>query len=828
LFPTFFVRGWLPLFIFCLKFNLHFGSDFDISFRLVMFSVSSKFLFLHVILIFLCQFGVAANAQVDTSKVSCKNVLSGSILDNHDNSILSDATIIVVELNINTVSDKSGLYQFSGICDGQYTIKISHYGCVAITQLVIVKGNTIQNFYPEHHIETIDDVAVIAERAKQQSTQTTNDVSQEKLSQSKGLSLGESLKNIAGVTTLTTGNSISKPIIHGLHSNRILILNNGVRQEGQQWGVEHAPEIDPFTAGNLSVMKGASAVRYGSDAIAGVILVEPKTMRVLPGLNGEINTVGMTNGGAGTISAYLDGNFKKLSSLMWRIQGTLKQSGTASAPRYIMVNTGFKETNFSYNLVWKKQKYGAEIFYSQFNTKLGIFGASHIGNLTDLEKAFKSTIPIETGSFTYNIKRPYQQVEHELFKSKVYVRTGLKSKVSVVYARQYNKRLEYDKSPPLNDSLESLNKPDLQFELTTHTVDLIWEHDPMHNFSGSIGINGITQGNTYEGRALIPNFRSHAAGVFAIERLKIKRLELEAGIRYDYKWLRIYKYEFIANEGYTLISPIREFKNVSGNVGAIFKIDSTFNFAVNFGSAWRAPSVSELHSNGLHHGAAAIEYGDKNLKIENAYTSIFTVKYTPRANLFIEVSPYYNYFSNFIYREPTAEPILTIRGAFPGFNYQQADVRMAGCDFYLNYKFSKSLEIISKASILRARNKTQDNWLIMMPSDRYDNELIYRFKKWKSLSNAYVSFSAQHILKQWRVDQNVDFAPPPPAYYLFNMHLSSSVLIKKQKIEIGISVFNLFNTSYRDYLDRFRYFTDAVGRNISFRLKVPLNINFKK
>lgn len=114
------------------------------------------------------------------------------------------------------------------------------------------------------------------------------ELSPEELSKTRGRTLGESMKELTGVTTLTTGNSISKPVIHGMHSDRILILNNGIRQEGQQWGSEHAPEIDPFIANKLSVVKGAQSVRYGANAIGGVVLVEPANLPDSSGVNGKL------------------------------------------------------------------------------------------------------------------------------------------------------------------------------------------------------------------------------------------------------------------------------------------------------------------------------------------------------------------------------------------------------------------------------------------------------------------------------------------------------------------------------------------------------------
>ncbi len=763
-------------------------------------------------------------AQSDT----CKSSLSGKVIDEHDKSPLEFATVYITELKKNSLTDKNGFYQFDSICDGNYILKISHFDCQQIEKKITIIGNTIVNFYPEHHPEfLINQIEVNAQRIKDQNTQVKEEITAEKLDQTKGLSLGDALKSATGVNSLNTGNSISKPIIHGMHSNRILILNNGIRLEGQQWGIEHAPELDPFIANRLFVVKGANSVRYGSDAIAGVVLVETKPMKDSAGISGELNLVGMTNGRAGTASAYLEGNFNRLKSFSWRVQGTMKQSGSTSTPNYIMINTGLKESNFSYCLDWKKEKYGVEVFYSQFNSTLGIFGASHIGNLTDLYKAFESPVPLETGEFTYKIGRPNQRIEHELFKVKSFINTGDLGKISIIYARQYNLRYEYDKHTPLNDSLKALNRPDLKFEITSHTTDIIWEHKQIKRLTGSIGLSGIIQGNTYEGRALIPNFRNYSGGMFWIERWKKNKIELEGGIRYDYKWMQIFKYQYVGAATYQLIYPIHIFQNTSGNFGVIYHKDSTLNLSLNLGTAWRSPSVNELYSFGLHHGAAAIEYGDNTLKLEQTYNAIFSLRYTPTKKLNIEISPYVHYINNFIYRQPGSAPVVTIHGTFPAFYYTQTDAILRGFDASMLYKLSTALEITGKASILRAWNKRENNWLILMPSDRYETELTYRFTKFKKIKSSYLSTSFLYVTKQWRVPENSDFVAPPPAYFLVNLHASVSFQVKNQNLEFGISVFNLLNTSYRDFLDRFRYFTDAMGRNISFRLKVPLNIQFK-
>jgi iron complex outermembrane receptor protein len=741
------------------------------------------------------------------------------VIDDHDRSPLSGSKIYLKNSDRETFADSSGRYVFSGLCNGTYEFYCKHFGCDAVKEIVTINGNTEQNFFPEHHVE-FESVDVIAKKLEDEISLGTRQLSDKDRNEVKGLSLGDGLTKLNGVTKLSTGNNISKPVIHGLHSNRILILNNGVRQEGQQWGNEHAPEIDPFIADELAVVKGANGVRYGPDAIGGFILLNPKEFKKTPGIDGEVNLVGLSNGRQGNVSATLNGNFSKLTPLKWRIQGTLKRGGNVHSPDYFLKNTGSKEYNFSYALGYLKPKYGVDFFYSQFNTDIGIFSASHFGNLTDLQQAFESEVPLELDDFTYDIDRPRQHIEHELFRTKAYLVTGKKGKLSLTYARQYNKRLEYDKHAPLNDSLANLNLPALQFELTTHTGEMIWEHIRMNSFKGSVGITGIYQGNTYEGRFFIPNFRKIGAGAFWIEnwRSKTKRWEVESGIRFDNIYQRIFMWE-----GETIISPAKNYMNVSGTLGAIYKMNERLVLRSNVGTAWRPPNVNELYSNGLHHGAASIEVGDSSLVTEKALNLSASAEYSGK-KLTVVLDAYYKIINDFIYLKPTLTPTLTIKGAFPTFVHDQVNAHLRGFDLTVNYSITPELKIISKASILRAYNQTMREHLVMMPADRFENSLEYNFKDSKSFTNTYVSISALSVLKQTRVPENSDYVAPPEGYTLLNLSAGMDILMKRNAISIGVSINNLLNTRYRDYMNRFRYFADEMGRNISVRATVPFTL----
>ncbi len=752
----------------------------------------------------------------------CQLSLTGSVSDIHNETPIAFVAVYIKELQLTTHTDSLGRYSFSGLCKGKYTIMCSNVqGFKPISKSVDLTENKVLNLTYEVHLTELSEVSVKGtQQAKDKlSTLHASVLVGDELEKNRATTLGDIVKSIPGVNSLNTGNSVSKPVIHGMHSNRVLILNNGIRQEGQQWGSEHAPEIDPFIADKISVVKGANSIMYGSDAIAGVILLDTKPLPDSAKIGGEINVVGNTNGRGGTLVSYLEGKFKKIPAFSWRVQGTLKQNGTIASPDYLLINTGLKEYNFSYELAWKKKNYGIELFYSQFNTTLGIFGASHIGNLTDLQRAFDSKVPLESTSFTYAIDRPYQHVEHELFKAKYYVNTGKIGKLTFVYARQYNWRYEFDKHRPLNDALATKNNPDLEFHLTTHTVDINWSHIRSKGFKGTIGINGMNQANTFRGRMLVPSFENNAVGIFAIENWQHKRWELEAGLRYDVKQLSVYQSEKTVDNQNVLVKNSHPFEQATVSLGANYSVDTTWKVLLNLGTAWRAPSVNELYSNGLHHGAAAVEYGNAALKVEQAYVATLTGMYTPNEDLHIEVSPYYNYIQGFIYRQPTPTPVLTIRGAFPGFDYAQTDAILKGLDVYTAYHFTHWLEWKVKGSILRALNKSADNWLIQMPADRVETEFGFHWDRNQRLKHIYVGPSIQYVAKQTRVPAGSDFVDPPSAYWLVNLNVATHFRMGKKHAEIGLNVSNLMNTRYRDYLDRFRYFTDAMGRNISLRLK---------
>lgn len=774
-------------------------------------------------------------SRATAQQKDCNCFIHGEVLDTETKQPIAGAIVLIKELNKGTSTDAKGHYHIDKLCHNRYTLISKIVGYKERTFAIDLNHNEEheQDFSLAEDDLHLDHIEIRAEKIENL-TQSKRVLDGQTLDQTRGESLGESLKQLTGVTTLQTGSSIAKPVIHGMHSNRVLIMNNGVRQEGQQWGSEHAPEIDPFVAKKVTVVRGANGVRYGSDAIAGVVLVEPQNLPDSAQITGEINSVYFTNGGQMVGSGILQGGFNKIKGLGWRIQGTVKKGGDISTPDYRLLNTGIAEQNFSVAAGYRIRRFNSEVFFSQFNTKIGIFAGSHIGSITDLTEAIKRGNPLEIytpNEFSYSISRPYQDVQHNLLKIKSQYSFAIGNKLNLTLGRQYNFRREVD-------VLRGDRNLSQVFMLTTYTGELVFDHKPIfEKINGTIGSSAIYQQNISTGSSienprsstvLIPNFRNLSGGLFLIERYIKEKFEIEGGVRYDFRDLNTF---YIPRGEQQISSNNVVNQNFSGTLGINYRANSKLNFLLNIASAWRAATVNELFSDGVHHGAASYEKGDANINPEKALNSSLTINYTTK-NLETELHFYYNSIKDFIFLSPTGRPILTIRGAFPEFSYTQTKATFKGFDLTNNWQITKNLSLNSKYAYLQARDIKNDQWLIMIPANRIENSLRFDFKNQKYsivVSNLYVSKQTRVPTKIiFNIPQNEiifsenggDFASSPPAYSVWNINQNSKFKINKLNFNLNLSVNNVFNARYRDYLNRFRYFTDEIGRNFAIRLKM--------
>ncbi len=748
----------------------------------------------------------------------CQLILKGHIEDLDSKEKLSGATVLLVELNKELVTDAQGDFIFNALCEGKYTVRVSHVGCATVEQTIMLNRSRHIDIDLPHEKNMLGEVTLNSQRGLK-STGFKREMSARDMEESKGQSLAEALSKINGVTMLQTGSTVSKPVIHGLHSNRILTINNGVRQEGQQWGSEHAPEIDPFIASKLIVIKGVDELKYGSDAIGGVVLVEPKALMTTTGYSAELNSAYFTNNRQYVVSGTYEQQMKQLPAFTFRLQGTFKKGANARTPGYRLNNTGSDEKNFSLTGGWKGHHFSSELFYSFFDTKLGIFEGAHIGNLTDLQTAIESTRPdpVFTGENTYQVDRPYQAVNHQLLKSRSSLQAG-NNRFSLLLAAQVNDRKEFDIVRNTSNTA-----PQLDLRITTLSEGLSWEQIKTKALVHNAGISSMQQENQYAGRYFIPAYRSNNFGGYYISKWTSPHWELQAGLRFDHK--TIYTNRINAN-GQEFDNYDFKYNTFGGSVNAGYK-NGGWKTNANIALANRAPHVNELLSNGIHHGAATYEVGDIGLKPERSVNLSLNNAWNNKKNTVgFEVNLYRNKINDFIYQQPKPdEPVLTIAGAFPQLAYRQNDALLQGIDFSSRIIFIKPFSWELKYSMLRAKNKDRDDWLIRMPADRLQNEFTWNFADGKKLSASYISLEGIFVQKQTRVpgekDGRQDYKAPPDAYFLLSADAGTTFLVQKIPVTFSIGIRNIMNTSYRDYLNTLRYFIDETGRNIQFRLKVP-------
>ncbi len=746
-----------------------------------------------------------ANAQ------KCNLVLSGVVMDASNNAPLEKAVVEIKELGIKFITDIEGHYHFYNLCKGSYTIVVNHMSCDSIKYKFTIQQNIIQNFKLPHAINELENVIVNAKRDL--NVNSIKEVLSSKIvDATRGQSLGEVLSRANGVTVLQTGSTIFKPVIHGLHSQRVLLINNGVRLESQQWGSDHAPEIDPFIAEKFTVIKGAGALKYGNDAIAGAVLIEPKALPKQAQTNAEFNTGYFSNNRQYVVNGMIESSPLKFPELSYRIQATYKKGGNARTPNYWLHNTGLQEFNYSGAVGLRKEKYNTELFVSSFNTDLGIFIGSHVGNLSDLQNAIIASKPTQNiDAFSYAIGRPKQNVQHYTVKSKSQFYLPNNNKLNLLVSYQKNLRKEFDRAM-------LSNRPELDLDISTTMADVNFESGPTKKISSNIGVVAMLQENVWAGsRFFVPNFRTQNIAVYSIHNYNVNNWMFDAGARFDYRHLRTYR-----NKSDSITAANRAWGNASGTLGATYKITPNFKWLINGAYAWRAPQVNELYVNGLHHGTSSFEIGNANLRSEKAFNISTQLKYQTDSSWQFDLSMYNNFIHDFINLIPSVPATLTLRGAYPTFRYVQRNAVLRGIDLSVHKTLNRSFMAGAKTALLWAKNSDAKEWIIQMPSNRIEGDITYSFAN-KILPNAAIELRYMHIMEQTRVPVSIaDYIPPPNAYSLLNLDFSSDVAVGQQQISVGLTVVNLLNQTYRDYMNRFRYFNDEPGRSINLRIKLKL------
>ena len=737
--------------------------------------------------------------------------LSGTVIDDHDAGPLSFAEVFLPEIQRGALADAQGLFHIDGIPTGTYLVRVMHLGCDPVERRVVVNRDLVLTFRLEHHAAELHELEVIAERPDENVGMAATTVERDAQEQGAGRTMAEMIASIPGVNMVSSGPTIGKPMIHGLYGNRVLLLNQGIRQEDQQWGTEHAPNLDPFSTDRITVVKGAASVQYGADAIGGVVITEPVELPNKPGWGGEFRGVGLYNGRGGGANAMVQAGSARIRGLGFRVQGSYRMLGDSEAPRYVLSNTGMDELGVSGTIGLKRHWGHATAYYSYFQRELGILRASHIGNLTDLRNAVERGEPWFQAPFGYAIDAPRQTVAHHLAKAEVAYRITDTDQLVLTYGYQADDRQEFDTRRGGRSAI-----PSIDLFLYTHTADLTWKHWLGSKLHGKLGLSGNYQDNfNVPGtgvRPLLPDHIERNGGIYLLEHYPVNdRLELEAGLRVEGTFIRVAKFD--ADDVY--ITPEHRFTNHAFSVGGNWALHRDLRLRFDISSAFRPPHVSELYSEGLHHGSAAIELGDPALDSERAFRSSVDLEGRHfKERLTTNLTLHTGIIDNFIYLRPGGYR-LTIRGAFPVFNYVATDVLLSGMDASITYRLIGSWSLRSRFSMVRGRDRSLDEHLFQMPADRWDNALLMEVDTLGAWRAAQFSVTSTWVLEQTRIPLGLDFIDPPRAFHLLGVSASVARPAGSGEWRFGITTSNLLNTAYRDYLDRFRYYTDARGMDLA-------------
>lgn len=758
----------------------------------------------------------------------CSQEIKGQVLDADTKEPLPYATVKISDTSQGVVTNEKGLFHLKEICDGEVHLEVQFLGY-----------KTFIHHHDFHHADPTIYLApdetllesVIVEDSK---VDEIKSISVQKKEIDKLSLVNSTISSLAeemtGVSILKTGTNISKPMIHGLHSNRVLVVNDGVRHAYQVWGQEHAPEIDPSHVDQIEIIKGAGTVKYGPEALGGVILYNSKKPVFEEKFNGSVGSSYQTNGRAFSSQLNLEQGFHRFA---WNVGVFGIHQGDLQAPDYNLTNTGKQEYGASFNTLLHRPKFDLHVTGSYFEQDLGILRGSIVGNLTDLQNAIDRSIPNPSLPFTYDLQNPRQETQHGLIKSDLSLFLG-DHILNIKYAAQQNVRREFDvRRGELND------RPVIDLTLLSHNLEADWIQPKKGNWSGNSGIQWFNHNSVNRPGSnpvnFVPDYDASNFGAFSIQSLTLNKTVLELGLRFDFQSLSvadtIREINIYANEV--------DYNNFTFTVGAKKQIGKTLSIFSNIGSAWRPPNVAELYSFGYHH--SRIQFGlwryelqptistsnilDENTKDVPSEKSIKWVSglEIKKEKISAEFIVYANHIDNYIFLRPHGVTV-NIAGTFPYFLYDQTNAFFLGSDWDIRHDHSEHLSSELKVSYVYAIERTNKQAFIEIPP------LSIKYGVDRTKGNWGYGLNLSYTARQWHVpqviepssfqnnniqiDQNqiFDFMSAPEGYLL----LGGNVAFKKGKWKFLFKGNNLLNTSYRSYTDRLRYFAEAPGRNLSF------------
>jgi len=784
---------------------------------------------------------------------SLKGSLSGTVTDKKTGEALPGVNIYFPDLKNGTVTDQYGNYAIGNLPQIQVTIQLSYISYRTLLTSVDLSLVTTMNFEMEYAATELNEVVVtgLSKSTEQKRNPTPISIMPKLvLLQNSSTNIIDALATQAGVSQITTGSGISKPVIRGLGYNRVVVVKDGIRQEGQQWGDEHGIEIDEFSVNRVEILKGPASLTYGSDAMAGVINLLSAPSLPDDQIRGNLMLNYQTNNGLLGASGFLAGNNH---GVVWDLRYSYKTAHAYqnSYDGYVY-NSGFQENGFSLMTGLVKSWGYMNLELSTYNLTPGIIEGerdSVTGNFLRPEAVNDSTaiqFPVSDDDLkSYSAHTPYQKIHHYkavLNGSFILGNSILKTTVGF----QQNQRQEY----------AEILHPDqygLYFMLNSLNVDIRYVLPEINKYSLSFGISGMGQISENKGiEFLVPAYSLLDAGGFVLAKKSLVNFDFSGGIRFDTR-MEQGKDLYTNNQGekvsggepgalHRFSAFHTTFTGISGSLGATWQISKSFFTKFNISRGYRSPNIAELGSNGVHEGTLRYELGNPDLKAESSLQFDYILGLSSE-HVSAELDIFDNTINNYIFSRKLSGFMGgdSISEGIPTYKYVSGNAHLAGGEVRIDIH-PHPLDWIhfeNTFSIVQATQYGQPDstrYLPMIPAPKWQSSLRFSINKaGKSLQNLYFQIESEVYFEQDRYYSAYGTETGTPGYNLFNLGLGTDISWNQKQIcSIYVSLNNIFDEAYQSHLSRLKYTSVNyatgragiynMGRNASFKMIFPIVI----
>jgi len=735
---------------------------------------------------FICTLCVMAISVTTYSQ----NSIEGSILNSETNEPVIAATIYLPQLERGTMTSADGEFSLNNIPEGSFQLIISSLGFT--TQTVDVKTYLTKPLIIQLQASAIEMEAVIVStpfhKLQRDNVVLVARETVDNLNKSGAVSLAEGITQIPGVESITTGAGIGKPVIRGLSANRVLVYTQGVRLENQQFGDEHGLGVSSSGVESVEVIKGPASLLYGSDALGGVLYLNPEKYAIPDSTEVDVKISYHTN----SLGTEANAGFKKSGErLKFLLRGNYAANSDYKTGNDLRVtNSRFEEIDIKTGLGYQDTNYRGDLRYNYNNTNTGI--------------------PEEIGEQSTSKDRllPNQQLDNHIlsFDNKLFLKN---SSLDLKVGYLFNNRKEFE------EHLENLeaNTPALEMHLETLNYDVKYNSSKWGNFEAIFGVQGMFQTNKNFGKEiLIPDANVADIGFLATSHYHLEKVDFQAGLRFDSRKIDSEEHGVFGEEKY--FAPIeRDFTSYNGALGVKFDIFNSLIARVNVATGFRAPNLAELTSNGIHEGTNRYEIGNPNLDNEQNFQMDVVLEYRDE-HFELFANSFYNKINNYIFLSPSGEII----DQNPVFEYVQNDARLYGGEagLHLHPHPLDWLHLESSVEMVRGEQENDKN-LPLIPATSFTNTLRIEFEHYKFLDSSYGFITLKSTLSQNVISE---FETNTPGYSLLSTGIGSSLKIKGQTLDFRISGTNLLDKTYISHLSRLKQ--DGIpnrGRNITLSLQ---------